>query len=128
MAVNTELARKVYNKVNLDRKAHDQALYGDGLAQTPDGHPCGTVMCAAGWAAAYDGRCIIDEYGLIDVPNGDWDGEGRDALGLSDRLATYLFHRCNNEEAREVLRLLAEGGGSEDPAREWLGLPPVFRL
>lgn len=122
MKVNTELAARIYRQITMHPETHSQYAVAEGVDVTEEGNVCGTTACVAGWACAFTGR-------LIEVPSphgdyawsDDWFWEGRDALGISSRLAEALFNsELPDGRARAAVGLLATSGGSEEEAMEYL--------
>lgn len=128
MAVNTELAKKVFIQISLHPETHDQQVVTDGLEYLEDGSPCGTTACVAGWTCAFAGlleeRTDWDGVPYLVVPGefgDDWFGKSADALGITRRMADVLFNEELPEDvARETVRLLAVDGGSQGAAESFL--------
>ena len=127
---NTELAEKVHAFITLNP---DQYQQSDWTLESES--ECGTRACVAGWAAilgrdlplksriipGYVSNCSCcpteepyTEY-YYDEPSDSWQDAGRQELGISEHLASYLFRGTNNEKRTvEAVRMLADGDAEED--------------
>lgn len=52
-----ELAKKILEKIESDPRSHNQDTWGG--TNSPELEACGTVACAAGWAAILTGNAIL---------------------------------------------------------------------
>lgn len=117
MTVNTELFKKIDERLDEDEMFLEMSTWEDSA-----GSVCGTTRCVSGWALherynqpLYIGGIrnpfweeVAEQLGVED----DFEQIGRELLGLSRGEAAVLFF-TDNEKAREVVRLFAQGKNEE---------------
>lgn len=130
-----ELAKKILEKIESDPRSHNQDTWG--RTNSPELEACGTVACAAGWAAILTGNATVfealsrdpyskhryiirmtsealelipKEYRYSEEENMyDFQYLGQHLLGLSERDREILFFCTTNDEARKALQHIARG-------------------
>ncbi len=116
---NVELIEKILKHIDEEPKRLDMNAWVKD-------RECGTTACVAGWACILDGRAT---WSAVDgwVPEGDngeddgaWARQGMYALGISEGLASWLFHTFE-DTALNVLYALRDGASESDVLRPFGG-------
>lgn len=113
MSLNTDLLRKVREKITESPGEHYQAVWGRK-------NECGTTHCIAGWAAVLNGASVDwendgDGWWEADTVNDGAESIERyakEALGLTWEEAN-IFYASRDEALQRLDALIAEGRRSE---------------
>jgi hypothetical protein len=121
---------EVVKKINDEQFRHQQSCWtsnaGSTLVSDILENPCGTSACAAGWASlvAAPAGTVLESTASLHFPDGEMRHVmdfGQEALGLERKSAVYLFGETGNEEARLLLKWLAEHPESREIPHEVRG-------